>query len=165
MRPLRVRSSAVSAIDAARPISAHAPHAIAVAGRPSARRQWVNKSSQLFAAELAPWPGLPSRAAAEENEQNQSSGCPSVALCRCHAPYTLGAQSRSMCSSLMLVRVASSTTAAACSTPRSGSPVAVATSTHLAAVAASAMFPHSTSNIGPGGTDAVDHFPRLGVWL
>ena len=44
----------------------------------------------------------------------------------------------------MLVRVASSTTAAACSTPRTGSPVAVAAATRRAAVAGSAMLPHST---------------------
>ena len=91
----------------------------------------------------------PTRAAAEENEQNQSNGCAAVASCRCQAPCTLGAQSRSMSSSVMLAKVASSTTAAACSTPRSGSPVAVAVATNRCAVPAWAMSPHSTTTSEP----------------
>ncbi|SHT89281.1 Uncharacterised protein [Mycobacteroides abscessus subsp. abscessus] len=45
-----------------------------VAGSPCARRQCVNPSSQLLAAAYAPWPGEPTSAAIDENEQNQSSG-------------------------------------------------------------------------------------------
>src|SRR6201999_2115373 len=110
----------------ARPIPAQALHAIVVAGRPWARRQWVKESSQLLAAAYALWPGAPTRAAAEENEQNQSSGCPVVAVCKFQAPQALGDHSCSITSSVRLTRVASSATAAACSTPRNGSPVAVA---------------------------------------
>ena len=54
-----------------------------------------------------------------------------------------------MSSSVMLVSVASSTTAAACSTPRTGSPVAVAAATSLPAVSGSAMLPHTTSMSAP----------------
>ena len=49
----------------------------------------------------------------------------------------------------MLVRVASSITAAACSTPRTGSPVAVAVATSRCAVPGSAMSPHSTTTSAP----------------
>ena len=104
-------------------------------------------------------------AAAEEKEQNQSSGSPAVAWCRCQAPCTLGAQSRSMSSSVMLARVASSTTAAACSTPRSGSPVAVAAATSRAAVSGSAMLPHSTSISAPEARIRAMVFCDLGTRL
>ncbi|SKT07013.1 Uncharacterised protein [Mycobacteroides abscessus subsp. abscessus] len=56
------------------PISDQAPQAMTVAGSPWARRQCVNPSSQLLAAAYAPWPGEPTSAAIDENEQNQSSG-------------------------------------------------------------------------------------------
>ena len=49
----------------------------------------------------------------------------------------------------MLVSVASSITAAACSTPRTGSPVAVAVATNRCAVSGSAMSPHSTTTSAP----------------
>ena len=54
-----------------------------------------------------------------------------------------------MSSSVILVSVASSTTAAACSTPRTGSPVAVAVATNRCAVPGSAMSPHSTTTSAP----------------
>ena len=54
-----------------------------------------------------------------------------------------------MSSSVTFVSVASSTTAAACSTPRTGSPVAVAHATRRSAVCGSAMSPHSTAISAP----------------
>src|ERR1700712_2478348 len=61
------------------PIWAHAPHAITWAGRSLARRHLANESTQLLAAAYAPCPGEPTIAAADENEQNQSSGAVAVA--------------------------------------------------------------------------------------
>ena len=72
-------------------------------------------------------------------------GADAAPISQVHAPYAFGAQSRSMSSSVILVSVASSITAARCSTPRTGSPVAVAIATNRRAVPASAMSPHSTT--------------------
>lgn len=49
----------------------------------------------------------------------------------------------------MLAKVVSSTTAAACSTPRSGKPVAVAAVTNRSAVSGWAISPHSTTTSDP----------------
>lgn len=49
----------------------------------------------------------------------------------------------------MLVSMAFSNTAAACTTPRNGTPVAVATVTKRSAVPTSAMSPHSTAISAP----------------
>ncbi|CFE46583.1 Uncharacterised protein [Mycobacterium tuberculosis] len=50
---------------------------------------------------------------------------------------------------MILAKVASSTTAAACSTPRTGSPVATAVATNRSAVPGWAMSPHSTTTSEP----------------
>ena len=49
----------------------------------------------------------------------------------------------------MLGSVASSTTPAACNTPRNGSPLAVATATKRSAVSRSVMSPHATTTSAP----------------
>ena len=65
----------------------------------------------------------------------------------------------------MLVRVASSTTAAACSTPRTGSPVAVAASTRRAAVVGFGDVAALHLDVGSGRANTRDGLLGLGVGL
>ncbi len=65
----------------------------------------------------------------------------------------------------MLVSVASSTTAAACSTPRTGSPVAVAAATNRSAVLGFGDVAALHHDVGAGRADALDGLLRFGVGL
>ncbi len=103
----------------------------------------MNASSQPSAAAYAAWPWSPISAADEEKDNHQSRRCPATARNRCHAPNAFGAHTRSSNSSSMRLMAASSAASAACATPRSGRPVAVAAAISRGAVAGSDRSPRT----------------------
>ncbi len=80
---------------------------------------------------------------------HQSSSWPTVARWSSRAPVALGRHTFSRRAAERVATVASSTTAAACTTPRSGCPVPSAARTRVSATPGSARSPRTTSTRVP----------------
>ena len=140
------RTSSVS--ERAIPTSDHWPQLIAVAGRPDARRHATRASTHAFAHAYAACPGEPSSEATEEKPTHQSRFRVAVTSCSRKAPAALGAHTRSRLSVLRAATRPSSRTAAACTTPRNGSPVSSAAVTSCSATPGEAMSPSHEDDFG-----------------
>ena len=140
------------------PICAHAPQAIAVRGqRPGHGASGRRRPASCWRPRRRPGPASPPA----RRPTRTSRTSPAVRRCRglVQIPRAvhLGAQSRSISSSVMLASVASSITAAACSTPRKRKPGRGRRRPPAARRSAgSAMSPSLDLDLDAAGTDALD---------